>query len=57
MLVLSWAKNIEVQSVQKAFLEAKEETKESKEFDGIKKASKQNHSAQNTKRSREMYPV
>ena len=40
--------------VQKALLEARKETNESKEFDNLKKVGKQNHSIQNAKRSREI---
>ena len=40
--------------MQKALLEAMKETKESKEFDAVKKAEKQNHNSQNEHRSRGM---
>ena len=52
--VLCREKGVEAQRAQKALLKATKETKESKEFDAIKEAVKQNHSQQNTERSRGM---
>ena len=44
--VLYWEKRVEVQRVQMTLFDAIRETKESKEFDAIQKAVKQNHSMQ-----------
>ena len=46
-------KNLEACTVQKSILETAKETKESEEFDVIKKAGKQNQTTQNTKKETE----
>ena len=43
-----------MQESQKAIIEATKETRESKQFNAIKKAIKKNHDTQNAKGSREM---